>query len=750
MKEKAQRLSLALTWVTAVSGLALLVVLSQGAQFRTWVLPCTLLVSLTLMLNNFALRTPASTLPSFETALYLLCALLTSPIAAAWVAGLSATLTGLLVRRRTLSCSVRSGGMLALTWLAGGQAYAYVGGSVPLTRLGLQELGQVLLLILVVTGLRQLVAALSHYAHGLPIRDYFLHITPHTFLEELALAPAGAVMAVVYTRAGIITLVLLIAPLVTASRFAKRLGQASQAIERQVKALDALHRAGRFAGASLEPESLLDTIYESISQLVDTTNFWIALYDADRRELIYEVLYDEGTRYPPLHRPYEPGQGVAAWIIEHQQPLLANTPEEIRQLGIQTITAGTGKPAVSLLGVPMMVKGQVMGAICVQSYVPNAFTREDAETLMTLASQAAVAMENARLFREVEQSQRYLRTILDSVNYAIVVTDHDGRVRLANRAMEMLLGVSEEEAVGQPLAGMTRHQALARIGERIARGGISEPETQQVELSDGRVLVSHLTPVTDTRKERGGYVVAMADVTALHELSQLKSRMIRMASHDLRNPLHLAGGFFKVLLEELSPLTDHQSRLAQRVLNHLSAMEHLIDDLLNLEWIEDACNHRGEPLDVGELVQEVLRSQRLGMEMKRQRLWSEIAGDLPRVEGDRRMLLQAVTNLVDNAIKYTPEEGDISVRVWAEGDEVFIVVRDTGIGIPPGEQDHVFDRFYRGHQPGTEHVPGSGLGLSLVQAIVQQHGGRVWVESEGIPGLGSTFGIALPAAGQTR
>lgn len=108
------------------------------------------------------------------------------------------------------------------------------------------------------------------------------------------------------------------------------------------------------------------------------------------------------------------------------------------------------------------------------------------------------------------------------------------------------------------------------------------------------------------------------------------------------------------------------------------------------------------------------------------------------------MLLQAISNLLDNAVKYTPKGGEIFVQVWTEGDEVILTVKDTGIGIPPDALPHIFKQFYRARQPGTEDVAGTGLGLSLVQSVIQEHRGRVWAESEGVPGRGSLFGIALP------
>ncbi len=348
----------------------------------------------------------------------------------------------------------------------------------------------------------------------------------------------------------------------------------------------------------------------------------------------------------------------------------------------------------------------------------------------------------------MEASQQYLRAILDSVDYAVVVTDLNGRVRLANRSTENVFGIREPDIINYPLGEVICHQSLREIAGRIERGEITGRESIQVTLSDDRIMATQIAPISDSQGERVGYVLAMADVTPLHRLSQLKSQVIRIASHDLRNPLQLASGFFHILLEELPPLTDMQADLAQRITHHLKTMERLIDELLELERIEVSAERREELLDMGQLVQQAASEYRWQAEMKGVRLWTEVIRDVSPVRGNRRMLLQAIGNLLDNAIKYTPEGGDIALRLWEENGEVILTVRDTGVGIPPEALPHIFEHFYRARQPGTEHVSGTGLGLTLVQSIIREHRGRVWVESEGVPGKGSLFGIALPAAGE--
>jgi len=516
-------------------------------------------------------------------------------------------------------------------------------------------------------------------------------------------------------------------------------------IRQRVQELTVLFDVSRaLTSTPLQPREIARVIARQITDVLGVQGCSIHLLSGPGAETMWVLFEDGAFRQEDGAEVYELSKYPAtANAIRTRQPLVVQVGDPDAPSAERVHMKKRGITTLAII--PLVVKGKAIGTIELSTWgETRRYTPVEIGLATTLANQAAVALENARLFRQVEEGQRYLRAVLDSVNHAIVVTDLESVVRFTNEAVEMLFGVPEGQAIGRPLAEIVGHQALSDMTKRIAGGEITGQEALQVELSDGRALVVNLAPVTGPQGNLTGYVVAMADVTALHELSQLKSRMIRVASHDLRNPLHLAGGFFKVLLDDLPPLTEHQTNLARRVVNHLDAMERLIDNLLELERVEGAQAGQPEPLDMGEIVREVLHERRLQVELKQQQLWSEVAPDLPSVRGDRQMLIQAVANLLDNAIKYTPSEGRISVRVWVEGDEILVSVQDSGLGIPPKLQSRIFDQFYRVRQPGTEHVPGTGLGLSLVQAIVQQHKGRVWVDSEGIPGKGSTFTIALP------
>jgi len=232
------------------------------------------------------------------------------------------------------------------------------------------------------------------------------------------------------------------------------------------------------------------------------------------------------------------------------------------------------------------------------------------------------------------------------------------------------------------------------------------------------------------------------------ELETLKSEMIRMASHDLRNPLNNVMGYTELLamsLQELGCLTPTQEMYLQNLRTSTDIMRALLEDLLTLERIESDRQADWQVFDFAGLVVEVVESQQGGAALKQQalRLLLPEAGTLA-VRGSLTQLRQAAANLVSNAIKYTPQEGHIDVSVRLDQGRVMFSVTDDGYGISPERQARIFERFYRAREPGTEHISGTGLGLSLVKTVVERHGGQVWFTST--PGKGSTFGFWLPLA----
>jgi signal transduction histidine kinase len=242
-----------------------------------------------------------------------------------------------------------------------------------------------------------------------------------------------------------------------------------------------------------------------------------------------------------------------------------------------------------------------------------------------------------------------------------------------------------------------------------------------------------------------GAVTVLQDITGLKELDRMKSDFVAMVSHELRSPVASIQQQLSVMLEGLSgDVTERQVRMLKRAKERSSGLLDLINDLLDLSKIEAGMVVQyKEPLRLEELLGQVHEAMLPEADAKRLKLQLHVNPPLQPVQGDRNNLEGVFTNLVNNAIKYTPEGGEIAIRVKGEGENVRVEVSDTGIGISKEDLSRIFDRFYRVKSEKTRQIVGTGLGLSIVKHIVEAHLGKISVESE--EGGGSTFTVVLPA-----
>lgn len=245
-----------------------------------------------------------------------------------------------------------------------------------------------------------------------------------------------------------------------------------------------------------------------------------------------------------------------------------------------------------------------------------------------------------------------------------------------------------------------------------------------------------------------GRVCIMRDVTYFKELDALKSEFVDTVSHDLRSPLTMMRGY-AVMLQTVGELSEQQESYVQKIITGVENMTRLVNNLLDLGRIEFGVDLKVEVLDVLYLLEQVTGSLRPQANQKNITLSLELAKNLPRqIEAEPALLHQALFNLVENAIKYTPENGEVSVRAYANPADLIFEVADTGIGIPPDDLARLFEKFYRGKSRGTRIQRGTGLGLSIVRSIAERHGGQVRVKSE--EGKGSQFYLQIPTSYQSQ
>jgi len=259
---------------------------------------------------------------------------------------------------------------------------------------------------------------------------------------------------------------------------------------------------------------------------------------------------------------------------------------------------------------------------------------------------------------------------------------------------------------------------------------------------DGRTLAITAAPLG--QGEEAGTVWTVRDVSERARLEQLKSEFVATASHELRSPLTSIKGFAE-LLALSDDLNDREREFAEMILLSADRMVELANDLLDVASVEAGqIELRRRPVDLGEAVDEVAALMRPRFEEKGQRLDVDVEGRVPRALADPARVRQVLTNLVDNAVKYSGTQVQVAVELeQPEAAHATLRVRDRGVGISAGELKRIFKRFYRVPGAVAIRVKGTGLGLFIVRSLIARHGGKVFAESEG-PGHGSTFIVQLP------
>lgn len=402
----------------------------------------------------------------------------------------------------------------------------------------------------------------------------------------------------------------------------------------------------------------------------------------------------------------------------------------------------------SVACVPLVFAGEVVGVLLVAHRRQGGlFNRADMHLLELLGPQAAVAITNSRLFeaerqlsRDLAMAKDQLEVVLTSTENPVMAVDRSFRCIFANPAALKLLDLNANP-VGQPVTAVVPRQFLPPRPVRALRE-LRDQDVHVYEISDtDRTYLCHVAELG--RRKLAGWVVVVNDVTQLKELDRLKSQMIRMTSHDLKNPLQAAMSYLELLIEDGQPLfTDTMRDDADMVWTQLNRMYRMISGILDLERAETGVAYL-EPCVLEDILGHVVvdiadqaRNKGLTLEL-------DIKESLPAVVGDPQQLSQAFANLVENAVKFTSAGGSVVVRAQSVNRMVVVDVQDSGVGIPPEEQQHVFERFFRGRQ-GMLRSDGSGLGLSLVKTIIDGHRGSISLESE--TGRGTVFTVSLPVA----
>lgn len=369
----------------------------------------------------------------------------------------------------------------------------------------------------------------------------------------------------------------------------------------------------------------------------------------------------------------------------------------------------------------------------------------------TASSQAQDTPDQRQLLSALRHStgapslEAVLAALLGTSPDPVIILDRDQRVRLLNAPAEALLAIEAQAALGQPARDVLRDDALRDLLELTTREAGSLPA--QVAGTDGRIYAPRVAPVASEEGALEGWALVLRDITVFEQLNRNMAEFLSTVSHDMRSPLTFIKGYLD-MLGLIGPLNERQEAFIEKITGGVMQMADMIEKILDAGRLDP---HTGryelsrEPADIAELARRATQALMEPARKKGLSLSTAIADDLPILNVDSARLASAFSNLIENAVKYTPEGGTVDVSLDIEQDSLVFRVRDNGYGIPAEEQARLFQRNVRLHRQEWKHVKGSGLGLFIVKNVAQRHGGDAWVES--VEGQGSTFALTIPLDG---
>ena len=400
--------------------------------------------------------------------------------------------------------------------------------------------------------------------------------------------------------------------------------------------------------------------------------------------------------------------------------------------------AGGENPPASVIALALNYEHDFYGVFWLAFNEQHQFTDEEVRFLNTLAGEAALAAANTHLYAAAEAGRQRLEAVLNSAPEPILVFDDHMNLLLLNPAALQIPELIGSAAPGKPLAQVVQNQDLQKMILRPIKDGNT---TGEVTLSNQRIYFASISQV-QSDDLLIGRVCILRDITHYKVLDREKSEYVANVSHDLRSPLTLLRGYV-TMIQMMGDLNDQQQGFLQKMITSLESMSSVVEKLLDLGRLESGMGLMISRVIPALIIDEVVTA--LTGDAARKNIEIDTSG-VPRhrieMEVDPALLSQALRNLVENAIKYTPIGGKIHLSLLEQGDSLVFQIRDNGIGIAPLDLPRVFEKFYRSSRREAYAQKGSGLGLAIVKSIAERHYGRVWVESQ--LGKGSVFFIQLP------
>ncbi|MBN1230728.1 MAG: GAF domain-containing protein [Anaerolineales bacterium] len=495
-------------------------------------------------------------------------------------------------------------------------------------------------------------------------------------------------------------------------------------LENHIQSLEKIAVIGRTITATLDIDKILVKVVETAISFTNADEGSILLLDKETNTLEMRAALnfrDEFVRTFSI--PVD--DSLAGEVIKTGKPFFFNTsvPHKIK----------TSYLVQSLIYVPLNVHGHNIGVLSVDVQTEKVrFSEKDVQFLTMLADYAAIAIENAQLYQNTELERSKLSSILTKIQDGVLVIDLADKILLANTSLRNIFGVPDDSNLeGLSFSEIFKdHEFISLI-----HSSKNIPlEYQPNEKHTYNLTISDLSQI--------GKVVTLKDITYLKEMDKVKTDFVNTVSHDLRSPLTTIVGYVE-LIERVGPINEKQKEFIERVQFSVRNITDLLNGLLNLGRIEVGVDMLNELVPFSPIISYAVTGSQILLQKKNQTLIADYNKNLPSIKGNPIHLRQVLDNLIENAVKYSPQDSRIDLKAWVQDDQIIVKITDQGIGIPPEEQQKIFSRFYRGSNV-DDSTQGTGLGLAIVKTIVDNHQGRIWVESG--QEHGSSFWVVLPIA----
>lgn len=534
------------------------------------------------------------------------------------------------------------------------------------------------------------------------------------------------------------------------------LEQATKRLEERVKEAET-QAAG--PATPTEVEETLKRLVSKISMILQAEKCVFMLYDEDTGELQAAKpavgLTDEEIKQFRVPAT----QGISGEVFREQKPIIlydaVNDPRTLKeQVGLLKINNGVCAPLILEKrdeDTNQVVERKAIGVIHVfNNRLGGVFTQFDVNLLMQYARQAAAVVAAAQVYREFIKEKEELEHVIESVYAGIIMVHNNGRIMQMNPSARAMLGIDQDEKLSGDLREVIKDEGVVEVLARSlaenteVQQEISVPDPHAEDKDAERIYQVQTAMVKGEDQANIGIVAIFNDITEIRSIERMKTAFVSTVSHELRTPLTSIKGFISTLIQDTEGFYDKETvhEFYTIIDQECDRLTRLISDLLNVSRIEAGRALDLNPVQVNlpEIVDKVVAAQK--SYTNKHDFNVDLDPEIPPIIADADKVDQILTNLTNNAVKYSPDGGTITVSGKKLNGMVQMTVADQGMGIPKEHLEKVFDRFHRIDNRDTRKAGGTGIGLYLVKHLVEAHGGRIWVESE--VGKGSRFIFELP------